>query len=304
MQYDIEDHPDLRDAAWLRAANRRAKREIRGQRRQALLRRHSGKIVAAIALAVTGAVLFGLYRAGTFDGVSLPQVTLPQVTLPTTVAPYQGVNVEKPFAGTPAEQWADGEKGIVAPDQDPEYAASYEAVRKALITGHVDPRVIADHDMEPFVAPLAPAQQGPWRNEPGGTAITRLKKGTKLLPNGIKVDGRMWPGRDEYGRPVVHTSYRFAYAFDPGDKKTLLDQYEIVALQRADVDYQLTADGFWITKSDGFWYSMACKSLKEGFLAPMFVEKRPLPTGVTKDDFRKPEEWFAPDAKMSAANCE
>lgn len=298
MQYDLEDHPDLKDAAWIRGANRRAKREIRKQRRRARMRRHGGKIVSAIALIVIGAVLFGLYRAGKFD-----EVALPDVTLPTAVAPYQGVNVEKPFTGTPAEQWADGEKGIVAPDQNPEYAASYEAVRKALITGHLDPRVIADHDMEPFVAPLAPAQQSPWRTEPGGTAITRLKKGTKLLPNGIKVDGRMWPGRDEYGRPVVHTSYRFAYAFDPGDQKTLLDQYEIVALQRADVDYQLTADGFWITKSDGFWYSMACKSLKEGFLAPMFIEKRPVPTGVTKDDLRKPEEWFAPDVTMPDTDC-
>ena len=299
MSYDLEDHPDLKDAAWIRAANRRAKREIRQQRRRARMRAHSGKVVSAISLVVIGAVLFGMYRFGAFDEVSVPQVTLP-----TEVAPYQGVDTEHPFVNTPALQWADGDKGIVAPDQNPEYAASYEAVRKALITGHLDPRVIADHDLEPFVAPLAAAQKDAWLKDPGGTAITRLRKGTKLLPNGIKVDGRMWPGRDEHGRPVVHTSYRFAYAFDPGDQKTLLDQYEIVALQRADVDYQLTEHGLWITKSDGFWYSMACKSLKEGFLAPMFIEKRPVPTSMSKDDLRKPEEWFAPDVTMPDTDCE
>lgn len=300
VQYDIEDHPDLKDAAWLRAANRRAKRDIRRQRRQARMHRHGRTVVVAIALVAVGAVLFGLYRAGTFDTVSLPQVTLP-----TNVVPHQGVNVEKPFAGTPAEQWADGEKGIVAPDQNPEYAASYEAARKALIAGHLDPRVIADHDMEPFVTLLAPTLRDAWRNDPNsGSAVTRLKKGTTLLPDGIKVDGRMWPGRDEHGRPLVHTSYRFAYAFDPGDQRTLLDQYEIVALVRSDTDYQLAEDGVWTVASTGFRYLIACKASKEGFIAPMFTEKRPVPAGLTEDDMRKPEEWFAPDAPMPTSNCD
>lgn len=283
----------------MRAANRRAKREIRRQRRQARMRRHGGKIVSLIALIVIGAVLFGFHQAGKFGEVSLPDVTLP-----TAAAPYKGVNTETPFAGTPAEQWADGEKGIVVPDQNPEYAASYEAARKALVAGHLDPKLIVDHDVEPFVSMLAPSLRDAWRNDPrAGSALTRLKKGTTLLPNGIKVDGRMWPGRDEYGRPLVRTSYRFAYAFDPGDQKLPLDQYEIVALVRSDTDYQLADDGVWTVASTGFRYSMACQASKEGFLAPMFTEKRPAPTGA-EDDARKPEEWFAPNAPMPTGNCD
>ncbi|GHH62833.1 hypothetical protein GCM10017774_91250 [Lentzea cavernae] len=299
MHNDIEDHPDLKDAAWIRAANRRAKKEIRKQRRQARLRAHSGKMVSAIALVVIGAVLFGLYRAGKFDEVSLPDVTLP-----TAATPYKNVNVEAPFTGTPAEQWADGEKGIVAPDQNPEYAAGYEAARKALIAGHLDPKLIVEHDLEPFLATLSPETRDMLRANPGAVTMTRLQKGTTLLPNGIKVDGRMWPGRDEHGRPVVHTSYRFAYAFDPGDKRTLLDQYEIVALQRADVDYQLDDGSVWIVKSEGFTYSMACKAAKEGFLAPMFVEKRSYDTSTSPSDQRKPEEWFDPNAALPTSGCE
>lgn len=103
MQYDIESHPDLQDSAWIRGANRRVKREIRRQRRQARLRRHSGKIVAAVALVAVGAVLVGLHRAWTFADVSLPKA--PDVQLP-----HSGVNVEEPFTGTPAEKWSDGIK--------------------------------------------------------------------------------------------------------------------------------------------------------------------------------------------------
>ncbi|USX48592.1 hypothetical protein [Lentzea sp. HUAS12] len=300
VHHDIEDHPDLKDAAWIRAANRRAKRDVRKMRRRARLRRHSGKVVSLIALVVIGGVLYGMHRAGEFRDVSLPDVTLP-----TEVAPYRGVNTEVPFAGTPAEQWADGEKGIVAPDQNPEYAAGYEAARKALVAGHLDPKVIADHDLEPLLGMMSPETRDMLATSSGSISLTRLKKGSTLLPNGIKVDGRMWPGRDEHGRPVVHTSYRFAYAFDPGDQKSLLDQYEIVALQRADVDYQLVDGRIWLPKVDGFVYSMGCQAAKEGFLAPMFSEKRFRPTTTqSPEDDRKPEEWFDPNAPMPTSGCD
>ncbi|MGW4214058.1 hypothetical protein ACWEIJ_39155 [Lentzea sp. NPDC004789] len=292
VPYDIEDHPDLKDAAWLRAANRRAKREIRRQRRQARMHRHGRTVVIAVALVAVGAAVFGLYKAGTFS-----QAALPQALVPTITTQRQGVDVEHPFAGTPAEQWADGEKGIVVPDQNPEYAAGYEAARKALVVGHLDPRVLVDHDVEPFVSMLAPSLRDAWRNNPNnGSVVTRLKKGNKLLPNGIKVDGRMWPGRDQYGRPLVHTSYRFAYAFDPGYQKSIFDQYEIVALVRSDTDYQLAEDGVWTVASNGFLYSMACEASKQGFLAPLFTEKRQLPTA--EEAKRKPEEWFAADTPI------
>ena len=293
VQYDIEDHPDLKDAAWLRAANRRAKREIRRQRRQARMHRHGRTIVITIALAAVGAAVFGLSRAGAFGEAAPRQAPVPT----TTTAQHHGVDVEHPFAGTPAEQWPDGEKGIVVPDQNPEYAAAYEAARKALVAGHLDPRVLVDHDVEPLVSMLAPSLRDSWRNNPNnGSVVTRLKKGNELLPNGIKVDGRMWPGRDQYGRPLVHTSYRFAYAFDPGYQKTIFDQYEIVALVRSDTDYQLTEDGVWTVASNGFVYSMACEASKQGFLAPLFTEKRQLPTA--EEDRRRPEEWFAADTPI------
>ena len=68
----------------------------------------NNKVVSGVALLVIGAVLFGLYLR----------------------AQVPSVNVGIPFAGTPAEQWQDGDEGIGVPGPDP----VYEQVRQALIS--------------------------------------------------------------------------------------------------------------------------------------------------------------------------
>jgi hypothetical protein len=285
VQYDIEDHPDLRDAAWLRAADRRAKRELRAQRRRARLRRHSGKVVAAIALVVTGAVAAGLHQAGTFDGVSLPEA--PDVHLP-----YSGVNVEAPFTGTPAEQWADGEKGLVAPNANP----AFERVRQALVAARIDPAVLSEHKPDRFLSLLAPeAREHVAKELPGW--VTRLKQGTKLLPNGIRVSGKMTLGEKD-GYPAVTTDYVFAYAFEPPEPKKLMNQMEIVAAVREQVTYTVTPEGLWPSDASGFQYSIACQASKDGFLAPQFTEPPKPGTGLPGDDGK----YFSADGQMPTEN--
>jgi hypothetical protein len=276
MQYDLEDHPDLKDAAWIRAANRRAKRDVRRQRRQARLRRHGGKIVSVIALIVIGAVLFGFYRAGRFDDVSLPEVKLPQT----------GVNVGIPFASTPAEQWPEGEKGIVVPDANP----VYEQVRQALIASRMDPATLYDHKPDRYLAMLAPEVREHVSKELSGWT-TRLKQGTELLPNGIRVSGKMTLGEKD-GFPTVTADYVFAYAFEPPDPKKLLDQMEMVAAVREKVTYMVTPEGLWPSDADGFQYSIACKAAKEGFLARS-SPNRPSPARGRPATRRSTSRWTA-----------
>ncbi|RAS64577.1 hypothetical protein C8D87_10564 [Lentzea atacamensis] len=282
MQYDLEDHPDLKDAAWIRAANRRAKRDIRRQRRQARMRRHGGKIVSAVALAVIGAVLFGFYQAGKFGEVSLPEVKLPQT----------GVNVEIPFASTPAEQWPEGEKGIVVPDGNP----AYEQVRQALIASRMDPAMINDHKPDRFLAMLAPDVREHITKELSGWT-TRLKQGTRLLPNGIRVSGKMTLGEKD-GYPAVTTDYVFAYAFEPPDPEKLLDQMEMVAAVREKVTYMITPAGLWPADADGFQYSIACQAAKDGFLAPQFTEPSKPGEGLPGDN----RKYFSVDGQMPTEN--
>lgn len=284
MQYDIEDHPDLRDAAWLRAANRRAKREIRRQRRRARLRRHSGKIVAAIALVVTGAVLAGLYQAGTFRNVSLPDT--PDVQLP-----YSGVNVDAPFTGTPAEQWLDGEKGIITPGSNP----AFEQVRQALIAARIDPAMIGEHKPDRYLAMLTPGAREHVSKELRSWT-TRLKQGTKLLPNGIRVSGTMTLGESD-GYPAVTADYVFAYAFEPPDPKKLVDQMEMVAAVREKVTYAISPEGLWPVKASGYRYSIACQASKEGFLGPQFIEP---PKNL--EGFKDDEKYFSVGGEIPTEN--
>lgn len=282
----LDDHPDLKDAAWVREANKRAKQEMRKQRRQARMKKHGGKVVSAIALVVIAGVLFGLYKAGQFGELSMPDLR----------GAYKGVDTTQPFARTPAEQWADGEKGIVAPDENPEYVALYEAARKAVIAGHLDQRMLVERNREPLFSMLSPETRDHFEPTRDTVLWTQLKEGTKLLPVPVKVDGRMWAGKSEDGTPVVHTSYRFAYAFDPGDKKdTLFEQTDLLAMVRADAEFALTPEGLWVIQTDGYHYLMACQASKDGYLAPSFTEKR---DKDNEGSDRGPEEWMASNAPI------
>lgn len=228
----------------------------------------NNKVVSAVALVIIGAVLSGLY-------------------LRAQVPP---VNVQIPFAGTPAEQWLDGDMGIVTPNADP----SYEQVRRALIASRTDPTMISEHNPEEFLALLAPDVRAEVaRDLPGWT--TRLKSGTKLL--GIKVSGKMTLG-EKNGYPAVLTDYVFAYAFEPPDPDQLRNQMEMVAASRQQVTFTVTPQGLWPSDATGFQYSIACRAAKDGFLAPQFTEPAEPGDGVTKDD----RKYFSTDGRMPTEN--
>lgn len=228
----------------------------------------NNKVVSAVALVIIGVVLFGLYQR----------------------ARAPAVNVRIPFAATPAEQWLDGDAGIVTPNADP----SYEQVRRVLIASRTDSTMITEHNPEKFLALLAPDVRAEVALDlPGWT--TRLKAGTKLL--GIKVSGKMTLG-EKNGYPAVLTDYVFAYAFEPPDPGKLLDQMEMVAASRQQVTYTITPAGLWPSDATGFQYSIACRAAKDGFLAPQFTEPAAVGSGVTKDD----RKYFSTDGRMPSEN--
>ncbi|MDX8033061.1 hypothetical protein SK803_22825 [Lentzea sp. BCCO 10_0856] len=228
----------------------------------------NNKVVSAIALVIIGAVLFGLCQR----------------------ARAPGVNVRIPFAGTPAEQWQDGEKGIGVPNADP----LYERVRQALIASRTDPVMISEHRPDRFLTMLAPdVRDEVARDLPGWT--TRLKTGTKLL--GIKVSGQMTLG-EKNGYPAVLTDYVFAYAFEPPDPAELTNQMEMVAASRQQVTFTVTPEGLWPSDAMGFQYSIACRAARDGFLAPQFTEPAEPGGGVAKDD----RKYFSTDGRMPSEN--
>ncbi|MFD4675195.1 hypothetical protein ACFWNN_36090 [Lentzea sp. NPDC058450] len=199
------------------------------------------------------------------------------------------INLAFPFAGTPAEQWADGGDGIVVPDDRPEYAL----VRSALIASRTDREMIERHDPKNFLALLAPEVRDQVAgNLPGWT--TRIKTGTRLL--GVKVQGRMTLTERD-GHAVVLTDYVFAYAFEPPDPDALEHQREMVVASRNQVSYAVTPEGIWPSEAKGFQYSVACGAAREGYLAPQFTEPAQ-GIGVVGDDRR----FFSADGPLPTPN--
>lgn len=229
----------------------------------------NNKTVSAISLVVIVVVLVALH---------LPRESPP------------AINLEVPFAGTPAEQWADGEEGIVAPPGD----LVFEQVRQALIASRVDLAMLVDHRPEHFLTMIAPqVRDDIARNLPGWA--TRLRAGTTLL--GIKVAGRMTLG-EKNGYPDVTTDYVFAYAFRPPDPAKLRDQREMIAVSRHQVSFTVTPDGLWPSGARGFHYSIACGAARDGFLAPQFTEPFEPGSGMVADDRR----YFSADERMPTEN--
>lgn len=279
----IGDHPDLRDSKWIKQANRRAKREIRRSRRRARLRAHSGKLVSAVSLVVIAGVLFGLYRAGEIK-FGVPESAPVALT---------GVQLDQPFVGTPAQDWADGEAGIRPPDANPEFAPVYDQVKKAIVAARLDSKVLTDHDPRALLA-LVHQEEHAWVRDTLPSLTTRLEQGRRLLSVAPKVDGRMRAEKNAEGAIVVHTTYRFAYAFQPDNAQALQRQYEMVAMVRADASYTATNNGsLWISEVQGFSYSMSCKASKAGYLAPMFADSY-----IGHDGDFDEEKWYGADAPM------
>jgi hypothetical protein len=152
---------------------------------------------------------------------------LPTVTPP----PFTSAD---PFAGSPAEAYADGASGIVIPAAHgvgsysaAQVRAAYVTVRKILIAGYLNQAVLAGGNPTSFARLLAPSER-PWftknldrkgldsRGYARSTRVwvTSFAPGTtELVGNAIKVHGRMTAGLQRSGHRAlaVHADYLFVY---------------------------------------------------------------------------------------------
>ncbi|KAA2266161.1 hypothetical protein F0L68_03340 [Solihabitans fulvus] len=299
--HQLDDHPDLNDADWMRKSERRAKADVRKLRRRARRRQHRGKLVSVAALAVIALLIYGLYRAGKLDdalgrtplaGGTTTATTATPTTTQTSMVESFHVDLTQPFTATPAAGWSDGEAGIVAPaavavgDYPAEkVAAVLDRTRQALIAGRLYPRMLNQRDPEPFLALFSQHAQEYLRpllaGDGASNFTTRLAEGFHLLPVAPKVSGTMSASVGEQGELVVHTNYVFAYAFATDHPERLTGAMDLVAIERADVDFRWYEGARWRPEDRGlttgnaqsYAYSMACEAHKKGFLAPTYSER-------------------------------
>ena len=306
--YGLEDHPDLNDAKWIREATRRAEEEARANRPK---RRPRPRLPRGRARTVTGVALV----VSMLLGVSVWSAVGSDESQP---AGWTGVDLERPFTGTPAEGWADGEAGVVAPHAEAvggftadEVAQAYERVRQAVIASRLDRRVVEGHDVEPFLGLLAPDLRDHMRPLFDGRhdveatmVVTRAAKGWPLLPAAPKVNGSMRAEAGAPGELVVRTNYVFAYAFAAPEPGRLTGPLEIVAMQRVETSYVVrsgttfreASHGLWTDQPSGFTFSMSCEAIDRGFLAPWIADRRMDDPRVAEKD---PEQYFDPAEPLS-----
>jgi len=276
--------------------------------------RHFAKVAvvgAAIAV-VAGVVTFAAVR-----GAAEPRTVDVSAAAPAQVH----IDFTRPFTGTPAAAWADGDTGITTPDAaaigpftKQQVSDAYTKVRQAVVTSRLDRVVLEKHDVEQYLKLLAKDSQKSMRpvfaDDPhqAHAYATRLANGYTLLPVAPKVSGRMWAEQGTHtGEILVHTNYVFAYAFNTDRPDQLSDPMDIVAVDRWDVDYSVLTGkytpsslGIWPVKSQGFTYSMGCEALREGYLAPAFSEKH----GTPRTDVPPPDRttYFDPGSALPATS--
>lgn len=292
----LDDHPDLinltlsaKDERAARAAARRAK-PTRSPRGPSFFRRHRVPVLAVVVLAVV--VTAGSLLVDNSRGDQQPVTPTPRVGT---------VDLANPFARTPAADFADGAAGIVLPPSAPVgnipaevVAAAYENVKRVLVAARLDRTVLEDHDVERYLALLAPDAQKQVRpqfgNPPESYALaTRIADGYHLLPVRPKVNGSMSAAVGKDGELRIHTNFVFVYAFQP--RGQALSPMEILTVDRFEADFTVL-DTRWPAPSRGIWpgtvrsfhYAMACNAHKLGVLAPSYSEPHPPATTGTGGD--------------------
>ncbi|WP_253840697.1 hypothetical protein [Actinokineospora globicatena] len=226
------------------------------------------------------------------------------------------VDLNRPFALTPAAHWADGEAGITTPPamQVGEFSAEEVAdatrqVKDVLIASRLDPAMLRDHNPDRYLGMLAPdvARQlrplfGSGNERQVQALVSMIDTGSQLLPAAPKVKGTMRVEAGKADELVVHTNYVFAYAFTAEQVALPLDPMSVIVVVRADIEYVMRKGarwapgslGLWYEKVDGFYYSISCDAYTKGFIASDYQDRTPTRTKAKHDKVT----YFDPEADI------
>lgn len=314
--------PAAEDAEWAARLRAAADADVRQLLRAARRRRHARWLSGGLTVVVVAAIAIVLVRTGTVEALLVedtagsPSAVVPVPAIEQANPMFDG---NRPFASTPAADWADGAAGIGTPparavgDFSAEQVAKALAqVRDILVASRVDRHLLVDHDPTRFLSLLAPDARR--QLEPlfhGGeprvqSLVSMVSAGAQLLAAEPKVRGEMSVTPGEAGELVVSTNYVFVYGFVPAVPLRLVDAMDAIVVVRADVDYVLRATDRWTEGSKGLWYgdatgyaySISCEAYQKGYLAPASAER-----AVTKRPEQSRSSYFDPTSPAPPPSC-
>ena len=340
----FENHPELADRRWQRRTEKlnrklakRAEQASQNEQQQGWrtwepappprprrrFRAAWGWSIGLTVLILGGTFLWGRFGdhggSATAGGVVPLSASQPTNTVTTEQKDAQ-LDLNQPFAGTPAAGWGDGANGIVLPApvavgkwSAAQVGAAEQQVKQVLIAGNLDNRMLVNHDPSGYLALLAPdarTYEQRLLNDPSyrdANRVTQLAPGFHLLPAPIKVNGSMSAATNKDGQILIHTNYVFAYPFAPAKPATIRDSWEIVAIHHIQDDFVVRQSGIsrqedrgvWPDESQSYFAQMDCKSLDQGYLAPAYLDEQ-LSTG--DDDTEDPDTYFDPSHPMAISH--
>ncbi|WP_240351300.1 hypothetical protein [Streptomyces olivoreticuli] len=219
--------------------------------------------------------------------------------------------LSRPFAGSPAEQYADGAKGIVVPEAAATGAMSKERVatvleltKDFLIAANLEPATIRGDRPAAALALLDPQQDDvstmvttaldkPDREHDPLKLFSRFDKNeVRMVGETVKTRGRMTFKEDADGSVIIHTDYTFVY---PLTKRAQDSQEVARTIVRRVLDISILDPArFKVTPGKLTFRSFnvdignsACNTY-DGVLHPGFPSSRPEasePTGPAVDPY-------------------
>jgi hypothetical protein len=276
-------------------------------------------LVPVLALAALVGVSYGLYRLHSESaGGSAPSRpgALP-TEQPTTVLP--AFSATDPFAGSPAESFADGSDGITWPSpaaigqfSSGQVSAAYQVVRQLLIAANLNQATLNGAAPTAFAALLLPQQRAWFDQHLDHIGLTKTGKerstrgwvtsfapgSTALVGHVIKVQGSMSASSarfDSQAALQVRTDYLFVYPVQqPGQPTTRM---RVVVRYIATVDFaHWTNKGGplqpWIISQDGGVAGIQC-GINDGFVHPSYPGQRGSvqPSGRAYDPYNQQQRW-------------
>lgn len=193
-----------------------------------------------------------------------------------------------PFAGTPAEDFAEGADGIVLPEAEPigdftadEVAEALELVRDALIAARLDPAMLVKHDGDVLLDRLAPGQRqtvvAAFESGDFGRFATQIADNAVLAPAEPRVHGRLSyeiTTAGAFDTPILQVVSRFVwvYAFEPVEDG--LSPHLVVV--RDELTWEVTvghpwpkaAEGAWLPVADSHVWGADCAVYDDGIVRP------------------------------------
>lgn len=276
-------------------------------------------VIALAVVAMRPSLLPGdPFGAGASEAVSaspLPAETAAPTSAPDSVD-SEIPTVDRPFAGSPAMRWADGEAGIVLPKATPVASLSKAQVeqalqqtRKLLIDANLDPATLRGERPETALAVIEPQQTDLLKLL--NTALSKPDKEhdplwmfsrfdpdeLRLAGDVVKTRGRMTFEAGKNASVVVHADYTFVYPLVRADKgatevaRTIVRRVLDVELPDP-AKYIVTPGKIAVLNYEQEIGNSAC-DIYDGFLHPQFSTAEPTgaaPTGPTTDPYDRSKD--------------